>query len=68
MVLSIYVSFVLETFCSVGAVDGIDPNFKMESQSKRTPLHAAAEAGHEEVCHMLVQVKLPNFLLTINRY
>nr|XP_055036992.1 histone-lysine N-methyltransferase EHMT1 isoform X3 [Misgurnus anguillicaudatus] len=36
-------------------VDGIDPNFKMESQSKRTPLHGAAEAGHEEVCHMLVQ-------------
>ncbi|XP_077088871.1 histone-lysine N-methyltransferase EHMT1 isoform X11 [Siphateles boraxobius] len=36
-------------------VDGIDPNFKMESQNKRTPLHAAAEAGHQEVCHMLVQ-------------
>ncbi|XP_047017705.2 histone-lysine N-methyltransferase EHMT1 isoform X1 [Ictalurus punctatus] len=36
-------------------VDGIDPNFKMESQSKRTPLHVAAEAGHQEVCHMLVQ-------------
>uniref|UniRef100_A0AAR2LKJ2 Euchromatic histone-lysine N-methyltransferase 1b n=1 Tax=Pygocentrus nattereri TaxID=42514 RepID=A0AAR2LKJ2_PYGNA len=36
-------------------VDGIDPNFKMENQSKRTPLHVAAEAGHQEVCHMLVQ-------------
>ncbi|XP_035247024.1 histone-lysine N-methyltransferase EHMT1 isoform X3 [Anguilla anguilla] len=36
-------------------VDGIDPNFKMESQSKRTPLHVAAEGGHQEVCHMLVQ-------------
>ncbi|XP_051536391.1 histone-lysine N-methyltransferase EHMT1-like isoform X4 [Myxocyprinus asiaticus] len=36
-------------------VDGIDPNFKMESQNKRTPLHVAAEAGHQEVCHMLVQ-------------
>ncbi|XP_069039287.1 histone-lysine N-methyltransferase EHMT1-like isoform X3 [Lepisosteus oculatus] len=36
-------------------VDGIDPNFKMESQSKRTPLHVAAEAGHQEICHMLVQ-------------
>ncbi|CAF93568.1 unnamed protein product, partial [Tetraodon nigroviridis] len=36
-------------------VDGIDPNFKMESQNKRTPLHAAAEGGHSEVCHMLVQ-------------
>ncbi|XP_048875775.1 histone-lysine N-methyltransferase EHMT1 isoform X5 [Brienomyrus brachyistius] len=36
-------------------VDGIDPNYKMESQSKRTPLHVAAEAGHQEVCHLLVQ-------------
>ncbi|XP_062867153.1 histone-lysine N-methyltransferase EHMT1 isoform X2 [Trichomycterus rosablanca] len=36
-------------------VDGIDPNFKNESQSKRTPLHVAAEAGHQEICHMLVQ-------------
>ncbi|XP_066569342.1 histone-lysine N-methyltransferase EHMT1 isoform X2 [Amia ocellicauda] len=36
-------------------VDGIDPNFKMENQSKRTPLHVAAEAGHKEICHMLVQ-------------
>ncbi|XP_069561835.1 histone-lysine N-methyltransferase EHMT1 isoform X1 [Brachyistius frenatus] len=36
-------------------VDGIDPNFKMESQNKRTPLHAAAEAGHKDISHMLVQ-------------
>uniref|UniRef100_A0A1A8DI31 Euchromatic histone-lysine N-methyltransferase 1b n=2 Tax=Nothobranchius kadleci TaxID=1051664 RepID=A0A1A8DI31_NOTKA len=36
-------------------VDGIDPNFKMESQSKRTPLHAAAEGGYIDICHMLVQ-------------
>uniref|UniRef100_G3T838 Euchromatic histone lysine methyltransferase 1 n=1 Tax=Loxodonta africana TaxID=9785 RepID=G3T838_LOXAF len=36
-------------------VDGIDPNFKMEHQSKRCPLHAAAEAGHVDVCHMLIQ-------------
>uniref|UniRef100_A0A8C4NWJ7 Euchromatic histone-lysine N-methyltransferase 1b n=1 Tax=Dicentrarchus labrax TaxID=13489 RepID=A0A8C4NWJ7_DICLA len=36
-------------------VDGIDPNFKMESQNKRTPLHAAAEGGHKDICHMLVQ-------------
>ncbi|XP_071774852.2 histone-lysine N-methyltransferase EHMT1 isoform X1 [Centroberyx gerrardi] len=36
-------------------VDGIDPNFKMETQNKRTPLHAAAETGHQEICHMLVQ-------------
>ncbi|KAL7980980.1 hypothetical protein Chor_002134, partial [Crotalus horridus] len=37
-------------------VDGIDPNFKMEHQSKRTPLHAAAESGHVDICHMLLQV------------
>uniref|UniRef100_A0A674ERF8 Euchromatic histone-lysine N-methyltransferase 1b n=1 Tax=Salmo trutta TaxID=8032 RepID=A0A674ERF8_SALTR len=36
-------------------VDGMDPNFKMESQSRRTPLHVAAEAGHQEICHLLVQ-------------
>ncbi|XP_067327959.1 histone-lysine N-methyltransferase EHMT1 isoform X2 [Anolis sagrei] len=36
-------------------VDGIDPNFKMEHQNKRTPLHAAAESGHVDVCHMLIQ-------------
>ncbi|XP_069465813.1 histone-lysine N-methyltransferase EHMT1 isoform X2 [Ambystoma mexicanum] len=36
-------------------VDGIDPNFKMDQQSKRTPLHAAAETGHVDICHMLVQ-------------
>lgn len=39
-------------------VDGIDPNFKMESQNKRTPLHAAAEGGYKDICHMLVQVRL----------
>ncbi|KAG7240049.1 hypothetical protein INR49_028052 [Caranx melampygus] len=36
-------------------VDGKDPNFLMEGQSKRTPLHAAAAEGHHEICHMLVQ-------------
>ncbi|XP_029467385.1 histone-lysine N-methyltransferase EHMT1 isoform X3 [Rhinatrema bivittatum] len=36
-------------------VDGIDPNFKMEQHNRRTPLHAAAEAGHIDVCHMLIQ-------------
>ncbi|XP_035628588.1 histone-lysine N-methyltransferase EHMT1 isoform X6 [Oncorhynchus keta] len=36
-------------------VDGVDPNFKMESQSRRAPLHVASEAGHQEICHLLVQ-------------
>ncbi|KAM7392086.1 hypothetical protein PAMP_022722 [Pampus punctatissimus] len=36
-------------------VEGKDPNFQMEGQNKRTPLHAAAAEGHQEICHMLVQ-------------
>ncbi|XP_057688557.1 histone-lysine N-methyltransferase EHMT1a isoform X2 [Corythoichthys intestinalis] len=36
-------------------VDGKDPNFLMDVQNKRTPLHAAATEGHEEICHMLIQ-------------
>uniref|UniRef100_A0A4W5PEQ0 Uncharacterized protein n=1 Tax=Hucho hucho TaxID=62062 RepID=A0A4W5PEQ0_9TELE len=36
-------------------LDGKDPNPLMDSQNKRTPLHAAAAEGHQEVCHMLVQ-------------
>ncbi|XP_015228677.1 PREDICTED: histone-lysine N-methyltransferase EHMT1 isoform X3 [Cyprinodon variegatus] len=36
-------------------VEGTDPNFKMDSQNKRTPLHAAAEEGYADICHMLVQ-------------
>lgn len=36
-------------------VDGIDPNFQMDSQTKRTPLHAASEAGQLDICHMLIQ-------------
>lgn len=38
-------------------VDGKDPNLLMEGQNKCTPLHAAAAEGHQEVCHMLVQVR-----------
>ncbi|KAK7896836.1 hypothetical protein WMY93_022161 [Mugilogobius chulae] len=38
-------------------VDGIDPNYKMDTQNKRTALHAAAEAGHLDICHMLVQAE-----------
>lgn len=48
----------LEEPLFVFSVDGIDPNFKMEHQNKRTPLHAAAESGHVDICHMLIQVRL----------
>ncbi|PIO38260.1 hypothetical protein AB205_0111500 [Aquarana catesbeiana] len=27
----------------------------MEQHAKRTPLHASAEMGHTDICHMLVQ-------------
>lgn len=46
-------------------VDGKDPNYLMYSQNKRTPLHAAAAEGHQEVCHMLVQVRCTR---TCSRY
>ncbi|XP_034027154.1 histone-lysine N-methyltransferase EHMT1-like [Thalassophryne amazonica] len=36
-------------------VDGKDPNYSMEGQNKRTPLHASAAEGHQEICHILVQ-------------
>ncbi|XP_026866664.2 histone-lysine N-methyltransferase EHMT1a isoform X2 [Electrophorus electricus] len=36
-------------------VEGADPNLQMESERRRTPLHAAAAAGHRDVCHILVQ-------------
>lgn len=48
-------SGIIAETCS-STVDGIDPNFKMEHQNKRSPLHAAAEAGHVDICHMLIQV------------
>ncbi|XP_038559386.1 histone-lysine N-methyltransferase EHMT1-like [Micropterus salmoides] len=38
-------------------VAGKDPNFSMEGQNRGTPLHAAAAEGHQEICHMLVQVR-----------
>lgn len=38
------------------AVDNLDPNFQSDQQSKRTPLHAAAQKGSVEICHVLLQV------------
>lgn len=55
----IWLYFIVKYLHSLSnLVDGIDPNFKMESQNKRTPLHAAAEGGHSDICHMLVQVRV----------
>lgn len=51
LVLSRYTQLTLSL-----AVDGKDPNFVLEGQNKRAPLHAAAAEGHQEVCNMLVQV------------
>ncbi|XP_059909991.1 histone-lysine N-methyltransferase EHMT1a isoform X2 [Gadus macrocephalus] len=38
-------------------VDGKDPNLPLEEDHMRTPLHAAAAEGHQEVCHMLLQAR-----------
>lgn len=40
------------------AVDNLDPNFQSDQQSKRTPLHAAAQKGSVEICHVLLQVSM----------
>lgn len=39
-------------------VDNLDPNFQSDQQSKRTPLHAAAQKGSVEICHVLLQVSM----------
>uniref|UniRef100_A0A670I4D2 [histone H3]-lysine(9) N-methyltransferase n=1 Tax=Podarcis muralis TaxID=64176 RepID=A0A670I4D2_PODMU len=36
-------------------LDSLDPNFQSEQQSKRFPLHAAAQKGFLEICHVLLQ-------------
>ncbi|XP_057244693.1 histone-lysine N-methyltransferase EHMT2-like [Malurus melanocephalus] len=37
-------------------LDNLDPNFQSDAQSKRSALHAAAQKGHLEICHLLLQV------------
>uniref|UniRef100_A0A8C2KEX4 Euchromatic histone-lysine N-methyltransferase 1a n=1 Tax=Cyprinus carpio TaxID=7962 RepID=A0A8C2KEX4_CYPCA len=36
-------------------VEGVDPNLRMDSEKRKTPLHCAAEEGHKEICHILLQ-------------
>uniref|UniRef100_A0A672TCK0 Histone-lysine N-methyltransferase EHMT1-like n=1 Tax=Sinocyclocheilus grahami TaxID=75366 RepID=A0A672TCK0_SINGR len=36
-------------------VEGVDPNLRMDSEKRKTSLHCAAEEGHKEICHILVQ-------------
>uniref|UniRef100_A0A674GXF4 [histone H3]-lysine(9) N-methyltransferase n=1 Tax=Taeniopygia guttata TaxID=59729 RepID=A0A674GXF4_TAEGU len=36
-------------------LDNLDPNFQSDAQSKRSALHAAAQKGHLEICHLLLQ-------------
>uniref|UniRef100_A0A8C4Q5B4 Euchromatic histone-lysine N-methyltransferase 1a n=1 Tax=Eptatretus burgeri TaxID=7764 RepID=A0A8C4Q5B4_EPTBU len=36
-------------------VEGLEPNTVNENQGKKTPMHAAAERGHVEVLHILIQ-------------
>ncbi|XP_016130714.1 histone-lysine N-methyltransferase EHMT1-like [Sinocyclocheilus grahami] len=41
-------------FCRA-VMEGVDPNLRMDSEKRKTPLHCAAEEGHKEICHILVQ-------------
>ncbi|XP_073696004.1 histone-lysine N-methyltransferase EHMT1a isoform X3 [Garra rufa] len=36
-------------------VEGVDPNLRMDSEKRKTSLHCAAEEGHKEICHVLLQ-------------
>uniref|UniRef100_UPI00358FF7E5 histone-lysine N-methyltransferase EHMT2-like isoform X3 n=1 Tax=Myxine glutinosa TaxID=7769 RepID=UPI00358FF7E5 len=36
-------------------IEGLEPNNVNENQGKKTPMHAAAEHGHVEVLHILIQ-------------
>ncbi|XP_029441726.1 histone-lysine N-methyltransferase EHMT2 [Rhinatrema bivittatum] len=36
-------------------LDNLDPNFLTDQQSKRSPLHAAAQKGYLDICHVLLQ-------------
>ncbi|XP_072331617.1 histone-lysine N-methyltransferase EHMT2 isoform X3 [Scyliorhinus torazame] len=36
-------------------LDEHDPNFQTDQQSRRMPLHAAAQKGYLEICHILLQ-------------
>ncbi|TRY93170.1 hypothetical protein DNTS_012857 [Danionella cerebrum] len=36
-------------------VEGVDPNLQIDTEKRMTPLHCAAEEGHTEICHILVQ-------------
>lgn len=56
-----YIVFLVRHWCNPASslwrsVEGTDPNLQMESERRRTPLHAAAAEGHKEICHILVQV------------
>lgn len=49
-------SLPLPVWRALPEVDNLDPNFQSDQQSKRTPLHAAAQKGSVEICHVLLQV------------
>ena len=36
-------------------MQGFDPNYTFEDHENETPLHAAAQAGHVEIVHLLIQ-------------
>lgn len=51
------VDLLMFTVCPCAApVEGIDPAYQADSQSRRCALHAAAQRGFLEVCYLLVEV------------
>lgn len=48
-------------------MDNLDPNFQSDQQSKRTPLHAAAQKGSVEICHVLLQVSSDQALCLVDQ-
>ncbi|KAK2513231.1 hypothetical protein Q9966_016198 [Columba livia] len=36
-------------------LDNLDPNLQSDAQSRRSPLHVAAQRGYLEICHLLLQ-------------
>uniref|UniRef100_A0A8C1CT66 Euchromatic histone-lysine N-methyltransferase 1a n=1 Tax=Cyprinus carpio carpio TaxID=630221 RepID=A0A8C1CT66_CYPCA len=47
-------------------VEGVDPNLRMDSEKRKTPLHCAAEEGHKEILKYLLKAGIQNVLLQLS--
>ncbi|MGH0173845.1 UNVERIFIED_CONTAM: hypothetical protein FKN15_066475 [Acipenser sinensis] len=48
-------SVTLPSGATISAMDGIDPSYQTDIQSKKTSLHGAAQRGCLAICHILLQ-------------